>query len=76
MLGPIIIGTALVAFVGVAIYSVVTAISLWYDHLAFPPTKRLGWKRVPRPIIILGIVSMVIYVLCVIVGICTAILVR
>jgi hypothetical protein len=68
MIGPILFGVAFLAFIGVALYSVVTAIALWYDYLAFAPSERLGWKRVPRPVIILGIVSITAFVLCVIAG--------
>jgi len=73
MLGDIIGYVAFASFIGVAIYSFVATLYLSYD-LSFPPSARLKWKRVPRPMMYLGIISGVTILVCMTIGAAAAML--
>ena len=52
---------AVICFIGTGIYTIAVPICCFYD-LTFPPAERLGWKRVPRPVVLLGIGSFAVFV--------------
>jgi hypothetical protein len=64
----IIFYTVVASSVGLVIYSRCVGIELWYDYLAFAPSNRRGWKRVPRPVIIIGVISGIAFVLAFVAG--------
>jgi hypothetical protein len=69
----IVVFVALTSFIGAAIYSIAAVGYLYHYYFAFAPDQRRGYKRIPRSIRLLGLVSILSYTICVVVGLVMAI---
>jgi hypothetical protein len=67
-IAAVLFSIAIVSFVGIGAYSIAASSVLIYDFVAFEPSQRIGWKRVPRAIVMFGIISMGVFAACVVIG--------